>query len=175
MAYPLGLVTQIFAPIFKIYLKYSRYFLRYNRFIRVFIFINVFEIQQRLEEFLIYGLYPDIIKYSNFTEKERYLIEPTSAYLDKDVLELSGIRNSAKIHQLLRLIAFQIGSEVSLNEIANSLGMSQETVNHYIDLLEKAFEVKYSKIRKKARQARFGNCGQNFNYITRDNFGKFIL
>jgi predicted AAA+ superfamily ATPase len=55
------------------------------------------------------------------------------------VLELSTIRNSAKIHQLLRLLAFQIGSEVSLNEIANNLGMSQETVASYIDLLEKVF------------------------------------
>ena len=101
--------------------------------------MSIFEIQQRLEEFLLYGLYPDITQYSSSRDKEKYLLELNSAYLYKDVLELSSIRNSAKIHKLLRLIAFQIGAEVSLNEIAKSLGMSQETVDNYIDLLEKAF------------------------------------
>jgi hypothetical protein len=101
--------------------------------------MSIFEIQQRLEEFLIYGLYPEIALYSSSSDKEKHLLELASAYLYKDVLELSSIRNSSKINQLLRLIAFQIGSEVSLNEIANSLGMSQETVDSYIDLLEKSF------------------------------------
>ena len=100
---------------------------------------SVFEIQQRLEEFMIYGLYPEIVNYNNIRDKEKYLLELSSSYLYKDILELSTIRNSAKIKQLLRILAFQIGSEVSLNEVATSIGMSQETVASYIDLLEKAF------------------------------------
>ena len=101
----------------------------------------VFEIQQRLEEFMLYGLYPEITHYANAREKEKYLTELSSSYLYKDILELSSIRNSSKISGLLKLLAFQIGQEVSLNEIAQSLGLSQETVSNYIDLLEKSFIV----------------------------------
>lgn len=102
---------------------------------------SIFDIQQRLEEFMLYGLYPEITNYSNSSEKEKYLMELSSSYLYKDILELSNIRNSSKINNLLKLLAFQIGQEVSLNEIGQSLGMSQETVSSYIDLLEKSFIV----------------------------------
>ena len=61
------------------------------------------------------------------------------SYLYKDVLEIAQIRNTSKIRDLLRLLAFQIGSEVSMNELGNSLGLSQETVHSYINLLEKSF------------------------------------
>jgi uncharacterized protein len=101
----------------------------------------VFELQQRLEEFMLYGLYPEITHYASAQEKEKYLTELSSSYLYKDILELSSIRNSSKISSLLKLLAFQIGQEVSLNEIAQNLGLSQETVNNYIDLLEKSFIV----------------------------------
>jgi uncharacterized protein len=102
---------------------------------------SIFDIQQRLEEFMLYGLYPEITNYANSGEKEKYLMELSSSYLYKDILELSNIRNSSKITNLLKLLAFQIGQEVSLNEIGQSLGMSQETVSSYIDLLEKSFIV----------------------------------
>ncbi|MDP2338571.1 MAG: ATP-binding protein [Bacteroidota bacterium] len=102
---------------------------------------SIFDIQQRLEEFMLFGFYPEITHYTNASEKEKYLTELSSSYLYKDVLELSNIRNSSKISNLLKLLAFQIGKEVSLNEIGQSLGMSQETVNSYIDLLEKSFIV----------------------------------
>jgi len=103
--------------------------------------ITVFELQQRLEEFMLYGLYPEITHYTSAQEKERYLTELSSSYLYKDILELSNIRNSSKVSSLLKLLAFQIGQEVSLNEIAQNLGLSQETVSNYIDLLEKSFIV----------------------------------
>ena len=102
---------------------------------------SIFDIQHRLEEFMLYGLYPEITNYTNSGEKEKYLMELSSSYLYKDILELSNIRNSSKINNLLKLLAFQIGQEVSLNEIGQSLGMSQETVGSYIDLLEKSFIV----------------------------------
>ncbi|OFX51385.1 MAG: AAA family ATPase [Bacteroidetes bacterium GWB2_41_8] len=102
---------------------------------------TIFDIQQRLEEFMLFGLYPEITHYANSAEKEKYLNELSTSYLYKDVLELSNIRNSSKISSLLKLLAFQIGREVSLNEIGQSLGMSQETVSSYIDLLEKSFIV----------------------------------
>lgn len=102
---------------------------------------NVFEIQSRLEEYMVYGLYPALLQNDNLNQKEKYLTELSNAYLYKDVLEISNIRNSSKINNLLKLLSFQIGSLVSVNELAKNLGMSQETVNSYIDLLEKAFIV----------------------------------
>lgn len=100
---------------------------------------NLFELSDRLEEFMIYGLYPLVFHHSSGHEKEKYLRELSSAYLYKDIFELSSIRNNSKVTDLLKLLAFQIGNEVSINELASNLNLSQDTVNSYIDLLEKAF------------------------------------
>ncbi|MFD2572643.1 ATP-binding protein [Spirosoma soli] len=102
---------------------------------------NAFLLQQRLEELLRFGSYPDTLQLANAADKAQYLRELSSAYLYKDVLEMASIRHADKLRKLLRLLAFQVGSEVSLNELGNTLGMSKDTVNTYIDLLEKAFVV----------------------------------
>jgi len=97
---------------------------------------------ERLEEMLIYGAYPECLSKSNHDEKIRYLVELRDSLLFKDILELDGIRNSRKLIDLLMLIAFQIGSEVSLSELGRQLALSSPTVARYLDLLEKAFIVK---------------------------------
>ncbi len=102
---------------------------------------NRFELENKLNEYLIFGQYPEIFSIDNGKEKYKYLNELTSAYLYKDIFELASIKHSSKIQGLLRLLAFQIGSEVSVTEIGNSLGMSKDTVNKYIDLLEKSFVI----------------------------------
>ncbi|MBN2554105.1 MAG: ATP-binding protein [Spirochaetales bacterium] len=102
---------------------------------------NPFEIQQLLDAILVFGSYPEIFSLENDREKEQYLREISVAYLYKDILELAGIRHSQKIRDLLRLIAFQTGSEVSIQELAVQLGMARDTVESYIDLLEKAFVI----------------------------------
>lgn len=101
--------------------------------------MNVIELQNRLEEFMIYGMYPGIFHRHSSAQKEKYLEELTSSYLYKDILELAFIRNASKITQLLKLLALQIGSEVSINELGKNLGLSGETVASYIDLLEQSF------------------------------------
>ncbi|MCB2222522.1 MAG: ATP-binding protein [Bacteroidetes bacterium] len=100
---------------------------------------NVLDLQNRLGEFMIYGMYPALFRFKPGEQKEKYLRELASAYLYRDVLELSSIRNSSVINDLLKLLAMQIANEVSLNELAQNLKISQETVNVYISLLEKAF------------------------------------
>ena len=97
--------------------------------------------EARLESRLIYGSYPEIVLMGDNRERQQYLKEIVSSYLYKDILELEGIRQSAKIGRLLQLIAFQIGKEVSYSELGASLGMSKNTVDHYLDLLEKAFVI----------------------------------
>ena len=99
------------------------------------------ETAARLEQRLIYGSYPEVVLMEDCREREQYLKEIVSSYLYKDILELEGIRQSAKIGRLLQLIAFQIGKEVSYTELGASLGMSKNTVDHYLDLLEKAFVI----------------------------------
>lgn len=95
--------------------------------------------KENLENFLIYGTYPELFNISSNDEKKEYLLELTDSYLFKDILELEQVKNSKKLRDLLTLIAFQIGKEVSLNELANSLDIHVATVSKYLDLLEKSF------------------------------------
>jgi len=96
-------------------------------------------LKQNLENLLIYGSYPEVITADNFQDKVDYLRQIRDSYLFKDILELYDIRNSKKILDLLRLIAFQIGHEVSLQELGKQLELSKNTVERYLDLLEKSF------------------------------------
>ena len=106
-------------------------------------------IYQNLQNYLIYGMYPDVLTYGNNKDKVLYLHELRNAYLLKDILELENIRNSDKLYDLLRLLAYQIGNEVSLSELGRALEISKQTVSRYIDLLEKAFIIKIlTKVQK---------------------------
>ncbi|MFW6310146.1 MAG: ATP-binding protein [Prolixibacteraceae bacterium] len=96
---------------------------------------------EKLPEFLIFGMYPEVFSYENALDKMDYLKQLTESFLYKDLLELKQIKNSAKIYDLLRLLAFQIGSPVSYNELRRKLGLSTDTVISYIDLPEKVFVV----------------------------------
>lgn len=99
------------------------------------------ETRQHLEERLVFGSYPELLQLSSYREKEDYLHELVQSYLLKDILAFEGIRQADKIRKLLRLIAFQTGSEVSYNELGNQLGISKNTVENYLDLLSKVFLV----------------------------------
>ena len=110
-------------------------------FLELSAFQNRAELDSNLEERLIYGSYPEIFSYESFSQKREYLQNISDAYLYRDLIEFGDIKNSSKIRDLLKLLAFQIGSEVSLTELGTSLGMSKDTVSRYIDLLEKSFIV----------------------------------
>lgn len=97
---------------------------------------------QKLEELLVYGAYPEILNTSSDDERKEYLISVRDSYLLKDILELENIRNPSKLNDLLKLLAFQIGQEVSLNELSNGLGISKQSVERYLNLLEKTFIIK---------------------------------
>ena len=94
-----------------------------------------------LDSRLIYGAYPEVVIRQSNHEREQYLRELISSYLFKDIHQLEGIRHSDKLHRLVQLLAFQIGREVSLAELGRQLGMSKNTVERYLDLLEKVFVV----------------------------------
>ena len=97
------------------------------------------ERKDKLYERLVYGSYPELLQLPTYEDKNRYLRELLNSYLLKDILTFETIRNSDKIIGLLRLIAFQVGSEVSTTELARSLQISKNTVDKYLDLLTKVF------------------------------------
>ena len=102
---------------------------------------NIIEKRGNLRTRLVYGNYPELIHKVGNEEKEEYLREVINSYLLKDILAFENIRNSDKIVALLRLIAFQIGGEVSLQELGTQLSMSKNTVEKYLDLLSKVFVI----------------------------------
>jgi len=101
--------------------------------------MTVFKLKNKLESLMVFGMYPGVYTLSTNEKKINHLTELVSSYLYKDVLQLSNIKHSDKIYKLLKLLAYQIGNEVSIQELATQLAMSHETVNSYIDLLEKGF------------------------------------
>lgn len=101
---------------------------------------NLIETRNKLEERLIFGAYPELEHISSWEKKSDYLEGLVGSYLLRDILAYNGIRKSDKIMDLLRLVAFQVGKEISLDELANSLkGISRNTIESYLDLLTKVF------------------------------------
>ena len=102
---------------------------------------NRFELSENLTNFLIYGSYPEVLLASSRSERIEVISEIANSYLLKDILSFDRVKSSRTLLDLLKLLAFQIGSEVSLNELATQLGVEVRTVQRYLDLLEKAFVI----------------------------------
>ncbi len=92
-----------------------------------------------LEQRLIYGFYPDVVSYP--ADAQEALIEIATSYLYKDIFQFQELRNSELLNKLLAALAYQIGNQVSYNELAQLTNTSPHTVERYIDLLEKAFVI----------------------------------
>lgn len=140
------------------------------------------------EEFMFrFGLYPGIYCDKDNQDKARRELENIQTnYLYKDILALEDIRKPKLLEDLLRLLAFQIGNEVSLNELATKLAVSIRTVERYLELLEKTFIIKrvYALSRNLRNEIRRGfkayfidigirnSLIQNFNPLSlRDDLG----
>ncbi len=104
--------------------------------------VSAYELKQKLPEYLIFGSYPEVITAKNREQKIRILREIADSYLFKDLLTFEGIKGSNFAHNLAKLLAFQIGNEVSLNELTQNLQVNIKTVQRYLDLLEKSFIIK---------------------------------
>jgi len=103
--------------------------------------LTPFEQANVLEERMVFGSYPEIFSLEGQEAKRIYLDNLVNGYLYKDILELGNVRNSTKIADLLKLLAFQISSEVSVSEVGSALGLSKTAIERYIDLLEKSFVI----------------------------------
>lgn len=125
-----------------------------------------FELSGAIDNFLIYGSYPEVLLAETSEEKERILNELVSSYLYKDILALDKIKSPDLLRDIARAIAFQVGSEVSLNEIANIVKADIKTVGRYLDVLEKMFVIK--KVRGFSRNLR-NEISKKAKYYYLDN------
>ncbi len=102
---------------------------------------NDYDLNKRLDEYLIFGSYPEVLTAATVHDKKKVLEELAGSYLLKDILELEKVKSSKVLLDLLRLLAFQVGSEVSLSELGRQLGIDNKTVARYLDLFEKSFVI----------------------------------
>jgi len=148
---------------------------------------NDFELKEKLGDWLVYGGYPDVVTASSKEAKTKILEEILHSYLLKDILELEQVKSSKILLNLLRLLAYQVGNEVSLTELSAQVGIDYKTVSRYLDLFEKSFIVYNlrgfsrnlrSEITKKSKYFFYDNgirnaLISNWNALeTRDDIGK---
>lgn len=99
------------------------------------------EFSRNLESILIYGSYPKVFESLEFEEKKIQIEKIVSNYLYKDVLKFQSLKSAEIVRKLLEALALQVGNEVSYNELSSLLGISKQTVESYIEILEKAFVI----------------------------------
>ncbi len=102
---------------------------------------NEYTLEKNLNDLLIFGSYPEVLTEDIREKKIKILLELINSYLFKDILTLDNIKGSRIIFDILQLLSFQIGGEVSLNELATQLGVHVTTIARYLDLLEKSFVI----------------------------------
>jgi uncharacterized protein len=128
--------------------------------------ISDFELKNILSDLLVFGSYPEVFLEKNKSRKIKILTELVSSYLFKDVLMLDKIKSPELLMDISRHIAFQIGNEISLNEIAQNVKTDIKTVARYLDLLEKMFVIK--KVRGFSRNLR-NEISKKAKYYFLDN------
>jgi predicted AAA+ superfamily ATPase len=99
------------------------------------------EVKNDLMDYLVFGMYPEIRSIDGRDNKIIYLKSLVESYLLKDILQFGDIKNPLAIRRLLTHLAYQIGSLVSLNELASNLQIDVKTVQRYLDLLEQSFVI----------------------------------
>ncbi len=107
--------------------------------LRRYFFNNDYELKENLPSILIYGTYPEVLLASNTTIKRALLQELVGSYIFRDILQLEKLKYPFLLERLLKLLAYQIGSTVSYNELANELGIDVKTVQKYLWLLQKSY------------------------------------
>ncbi len=147
------------------------------------------KIQKELESLLIFGSYPEVVKKRTFEDKIQLLRELSTSYLYKDILEFQQVKNPNIINKLLKALALQIGQEVSYTELSSLLAVDKNTIERYVDLLEKCFVIfrlsPYTQNKRKElsklRKIYFYDLGirnaiiNNFNsFDSRDDIGKLF-
>ena len=106
--------------------------------------------EQQLENRLLYGFYPDILNHPG--EEKQHLKQLVNSYLYRDILAFSNIRKPEVLERLIQALALQIGNEVNYNELSRTVGINKNTIQKYIEILEKGYIIfKLSSYSKNVR------------------------
>ncbi len=132
------LAGQVGEPLTGRKLTYNLYPMAQSELLSVY---NRFELKEKLADFLVFGSYPEVLQAPSRRERVEVISEIANAYLLKDILAFDRIKSSRTLLDLLKLLAFQVGSEVAITELSTQLSVDVKTVRRYLDLLEKAFVV----------------------------------
>ena len=97
-------------------------------------------IRTRIDQSLIYGGYPEVVMQSDVRDKEQLLRQLTADYLLKDIFSQVDVQRD-RLRDMLRLLSFQVGSEVSLSELAKGCRLDIKTVDRYLGILEDAYVI----------------------------------
>jgi predicted AAA+ superfamily ATPase len=97
---------------------------------------NAHELRAGLDNFLVYGMYPEVRAATSDRDRRDIVLEATRSYLFKDILELERIKSTQKLVDLHTLVALQVGNLVSLSELGAQVGLDTKTVARYLGLLE---------------------------------------
>ena len=174
----LGLAGDINEPLTGRKWEYSLYPFSFKELSLSF---DLTEERRLIENRMIYGLYPEIV--NNPGQEIELLNSLVNSYLFKDVLTMENVRKPMLVEKVLQALAFQVGSEVSFNELGRIVGADNQTIERYIDLLQKVYVVyslsSFSKnLRnelKKSRKIYFWDNGirnsliKNFNPLSLRN------
>lgn len=95
--------------------------------------------EQQLEQRLVYGFYPDVLNRTG--DEKSVLSNLLNSYLFKDILATDGIQKPEELEKLVRALAFQVGNEANISELAQITSLDWKTVNRYLDILEKGFVI----------------------------------
>jgi predicted AAA+ superfamily ATPase len=102
--------------------------------------LNIIQLKQEYEQFLLYGGYPAIISETDKAEKKEMLAEIRDSFVKKDILE-SGVRNEREFYNLFRVLAAQSCNLLNTNVLSSTLGIKNETVSNYLYVLQKCFHI----------------------------------
>jgi len=127
---------------------------------------NYMQTKANLDQRLIFGSYPEVVTSYDIIKKTQILNSIVDNYLFKDILQWENLKQADKLIDILKLIAFQIGKQVSISELANTLNINFYTVERYLDLLEKVFIIiKVSGFSRNLRK----EIGKTSRYYFLDN------
>ncbi len=99
------------------------------------------DVSTNINTYLTYGTYPGVIEQDSFQLKKKALEDITNDYLYKDLFILGDIRNRVAFKKVVEQLAVRTGREINYDDISKYVGVSADTVRHYVDLLEESFVV----------------------------------
>ena len=134
-----ALTFEVFGLSFKEFLRFKEY---QSRDAPVLTDIKRDELKNLFTEFALYGSYPQIALLAEKGKKEKYLWQIIDTYLKKDIRDLAYVQEIEKFNKLLEILASQTGQLLNVNELGRTCALSEQTVKHYLFVLENTYIIK---------------------------------